>query len=66
MQADFRARHKTIDGNNAVSDDNDQLDDGLNPSERSLKTELKEQEEAKNAPDPQLQETAHVLSTPWA
>jgi carboxyl-terminal processing protease len=61
IQADFRARHKTIDGNNAVGDDNDQLDDGLNPSERSLTTELKEQEEAKNAPDPQLQETAHVL-----
>jgi carboxyl-terminal processing protease len=61
MQADFRARHKAIDGNNAADDDNDQLDDGLNPSERSLTSELKEQEDAKNAPDPQLQETAHVL-----
>jgi carboxyl-terminal processing protease len=61
IQADFRARHKAIDGNSVADDDSDQLDDGLNPSERSLTTELKEQEDAKNAPDPQLQETAHVL-----
>jgi carboxyl-terminal processing protease len=60
IQADFRARHKTIDGNTA-DDGSDQLDDGLNPSERSLATEAKELEDAKNAPDPQLQETAHVL-----
>jgi carboxyl-terminal processing protease len=61
IQADFRARHKTIDGNTANDDDTDQLDDGLNPSERSLSSELKEEAAAKNAPDPQLQETAHVL-----
>ncbi|MBE1159117.1 carboxy terminal-processing peptidase [Dyella acidiphila] len=61
-QAEFRARHKTIDGNTAVDNDDDsQLDDGLNANERSLKSELKEQEDAKNAPDPQLQETAHIL-----
>ena len=62
IQAEFRARHKAIDGSSTTdADDDSQLDDGLNPNERSLKSELKEQEEAKNAPDPQLQETAHVL-----
>jgi carboxyl-terminal processing protease len=62
MQAEFRARHKTIDGDTATDADADnQLDDGLNPNERSLKTELKEQDEAKKAADPQLQETAHIL-----
>ncbi|GLQ47960.1 tail-specific protease [Dyella lipolytica] len=62
LQADFRARHKAIDGADSAQADADaQLDDGLNPSERSLKTELKEQADAKKAPDPQLQETAHIL-----
>jgi carboxyl-terminal processing protease len=62
IQAEFRTRHKAIDGNDAAEADEDsQLDDGLNPSERSLKSELKEQEDAKKAPDPQLQETAHIL-----
>lgn len=62
VQAQFRARHKAIDGTDAAEVDADnQLDDGLNPSERSLKTELKEQADAKKAPDPQLQETAHIL-----
>lgn len=62
IQAEFRARHKTIDGSDATEADSDsQLDDGLNPNERSLKSELKEQEDAKKAPDPQLQETSHIL-----
>jgi carboxyl-terminal processing protease len=62
IQAEFRARHKAIDGSDAAEVDEDsQLDDGLNPNERSLKSELKEQEDAKKAPDPQLQETAHIL-----
>ncbi|WP_343133015.1 carboxy terminal-processing peptidase [Dyella sp. M7H15-1] len=62
IQAEFRARHKAIDGSDsAEADEESQLDDGLNPNERSLKTELKEQEDAKKAPDPQLQETAHIL-----
>ncbi|RDS82752.1 tail-specific protease [Dyella monticola] len=61
VQAEFRTRHKAIDGNTTDIDDESQLDDGLNPSERSLKSEIQEQEEAKNAPDPELQETAHVL-----
>ncbi|GLQ92577.1 carboxy terminal-processing peptidase [Dyella acidisoli] len=62
LQAEFRTRHKTVDGGaTAAVEDQSQLDDGLNPNERSLKSELKEQEDAKKAPDPQLQETAHVL-----
>ncbi|WP_049621570.1 carboxy terminal-processing peptidase [Frateuria defendens] len=62
LQAEFRARHKAIDGTNGDGDDNDaQLDDGLNANERSLKDELKQEKDAKNARDPQLQETAHIL-----
>ena len=60
IQADFRARHKTIDGN-SFNDDRDGLDDGLNPNERSLKSQLKQEDEAKKAADPQLDETAHIL-----
>ncbi|PWK85879.1 carboxy terminal-processing peptidase [Fulvimonas soli] len=60
IQADFRARHKAIDG--TVADDaGPTLDDGLNANERSLKSELKQEDEAKKANDPQLQETAHIL-----
>ncbi|MFC4763873.1 carboxy terminal-processing peptidase [Dyella koreensis] len=60
IQADFRARHKAIDGSLA-DDDKDNLDDGLNPNERSLKSELKQEKDAKKAADPQLEETAHIL-----
>ncbi|WNL45806.1 carboxy terminal-processing peptidase [Dyella sp. BiH032] len=60
IQADFRNRHKAIDGV-AFDDDRDSLDDGLNPNERSLKSELKQEKEAKKAADPQLDETAHIL-----
>jgi carboxyl-terminal processing protease len=62
IQAEFRARHKAIDGNDvAEADEDSALDDGLNPNERSLKSELKDENDAKKAPDPQLQETARVL-----
>ncbi|MGC1549845.1 MAG: carboxy terminal-processing peptidase [Rhodanobacter sp.] len=62
IQAEFRARHKAIDGNDvAEADEDSALDDGLNPNERSLKSELKDENDAKKAPDPQLQETAHIL-----
>ena len=63
MQADFRARHKAIDGGTgaAADDAQDALDDGLNPNERSLKSELQAEKDAKKAKDPQLQETAHIL-----
>ena len=60
IQADFRNRHKAIDGT-SFDDDRDNLDDGLNPNERSLKSELKQEKEAKKAADPQLDETAHIL-----
>ncbi len=60
IQADFRNRHKAIDGT-AFDDDRDNLDDGLNPNERSLKSELKQEKEAKKATDSQLEETAHIL-----
>jgi carboxyl-terminal processing protease len=62
IQADFRARHKAIDGTDgSLSVDEPTLDDGLNANERSLKSELKQEKEAKNAKDPELQETAHIL-----
>jgi carboxyl-terminal processing protease len=60
IQADFRARHKAIDGGLA-DDEGPMLDDGLNAGERSLKSELAQEDEAKKARDPQLQETAHIL-----
>ena len=61
IQADFRARHKAIDGTDGDLSDEPVLDDGLNANERSLKSELKQEKEAKNAKDPELQETAHIL-----
>ncbi len=62
LQASFRARHKLIDGTDALADDDDsRLDDGLNANERSLKSELKQEKDAKKAKDVQLDESAHVL-----
>jgi len=62
MQAAFRARHVAIDGSDAaLPEAGSTLDDGLNPNERSIKSELKEEKDAKNAKDPQLQESAHIL-----
>jgi carboxyl-terminal processing protease len=62
IQAAFRARHKAIDGNDAlVADEDSSLDDGLNANERSLKSELKQESDAKKAKDVELDETAHVL-----
>ncbi|WEN15120.1 carboxy terminal-processing peptidase [Rhodanobacter sp. AS-Z3] len=62
IQNDFRARHKAIDGTDAVIADADSnLDDGLNANERSLKSELKQEKDAKKAKDVQLNETAHIL-----
>jgi carboxyl-terminal processing protease len=62
IQADFRARHKAIDGTDAsIADDATSLDDGLNANERSLKSELKQEKDAKKAKDVQLNETAHIL-----
>ena len=62
IQADFRARHKAIDGTDAsLADESSSLDDGLNANERSLKSELKQEKDAKKAKDVQLNETAHIL-----
>ncbi|HZX72104.1 MAG TPA: carboxy terminal-processing peptidase [Rhodanobacter sp.] len=62
MQADFRARHVAIDGGDAALIDVDKtLDDGLNANERSIKSELKEEKDAKKAKDAELDETAHIL-----
>ncbi|MDE1893594.1 MAG: carboxy terminal-processing peptidase [Xanthomonadaceae bacterium] len=62
IQAEFRARHKAIDGNDALLADEDKsLDDGLNANERSIKSELKEEQDAKKAKDVELNETAHIL-----
>jgi carboxyl-terminal processing protease len=62
MQAAFRARHVAIEGSDAaLPEAGSNLDDGLNPNERSIKSELKEEKDAKNAKDPQLEETAHIL-----
>jgi carboxyl-terminal processing protease len=63
MQAAFRARHKAIDGTDAAqTDDSNALDDGLDANERSLKSELKEEKDAKKAKDVELNETAHIIS----
>jgi carboxyl-terminal processing protease len=62
IQADFRARHKAIDGTDtALADAESTLDDGLNANERSLKSELKQEKDAKKAKDVELDETAHIL-----
>jgi carboxyl-terminal processing protease len=57
----FSDRHKTIDGNPQDAAEIE-LDDGLQPNERSLKSELKEEKEAKNAKDVMLDEAAHILA----
>lgn len=62
IQASFRARQKAIDGSDSLLKDEDSsLDDGLNANERSLKSELKEESDAKKAKDVELDETAHIL-----
>jgi carboxyl-terminal processing protease len=63
LQASFRERQKAIDGSDAYLKDQDSaLDDGLDPGERSLKSELKQQKDAKDAPDAQLREAAHIVA----
>ncbi|OOG36883.1 carboxy terminal-processing peptidase [Rhodanobacter sp. C05] len=62
LQTEFRNRHKAIDGTDAVlADEGNALDDGLDANERSLKSELKEEKDAKKAKDVELNETAHIL-----
>ncbi|MFK2904293.1 carboxy terminal-processing peptidase [Dyella ginsengisoli] len=61
IQADFLARRKAIDGDAVSANPDASLDDGLNANERSLKSELKAEKEAKKAKDVELDETAHIL-----
>ncbi|MGN6237019.1 carboxy terminal-processing peptidase [Dyella sp.] len=61
IQADFLARRKAIDGDAVPADADSSLDDGLNANERSLKSELKAEKDAKKAKDVELDETAHIL-----
>ena len=62
LQTEFRERHKAIDGTDAaLSDEDNALDDGLDANERSLKSELKQEKDAKKAKDVELNETAHIL-----
>ncbi|OOG61786.1 tail-specific protease [Rhodanobacter sp. B04] len=62
LQTEFRNRHKAIDGTDAaLADEDSALDDGLDANERSLKSELKQEKDAKKAKDVELNETAHIL-----
>lgn len=61
LQKKFNARHKAIDGDTSDSIEVE-LDDGLNPSERSLEKQLEAVEEAKNANDVALDEAAHIVA----
>ncbi|HET7269095.1 MAG TPA: carboxy terminal-processing peptidase [Oleiagrimonas sp.] len=61
VQKAFNARHDVIDGDTSDSTEVE-LDDGLNPGERSLKKQLEEVKEAKNANDVELDEAAHIVA----
>ena len=62
LQARFRKRQRAIAGKKtAWLGLASVLDDGLNPGERSLKSQLKQEKEAKQAPDPELDETTYIL-----
>ena len=63
IRAAFRARHLAIDGSDALlTDEDNAIDDGLVAGERSLKTELKEEADAKKAKDVPQDETAHIVA----
>jgi carboxyl-terminal processing protease len=62
MQTDFRNRRKAIFGTADNADLDDSNDDGLNPNERSIKSEIKQDAEAKKAKDTPLDEAAHIVS----
>jgi carboxyl-terminal processing protease len=63
IQADFRARRKALGGDASVDADAAATgDDGLNANERSLKSELKQEDDAKKAKDTELDEAAHIVS----
>ncbi len=65
LQTDFRNRRKAIfggDGSPAEQgDDGNTTDDGLNANERSIKSEIKQEADAKKAKDTPLDEAAHIV-----
>ena len=62
LQTDFRNRRKAIFGGATdAADDANNGDDGLNANERSLKTEIKAEADAKKAKDTPLEEAAHIV-----
>ena len=55
-------RCRPVSARAALAEDNGtRLDDGLNANERSLKSELKQEKDAKQAKDVVLEESAHLL-----
>ena len=62
-QADFRNRRKAIFGDSALdTTDDNSGDDGLNANERSIKSDLKQEADAKKAKDTPMDEAAHIVS----
>ncbi|MDQ2972154.1 MAG: carboxy terminal-processing peptidase [Pseudomonadota bacterium] len=59
QEAGFKARRKALGDASAA---NLRPDDGLQPGERSLKSDLAREAAAKNAKDAELDETAHILA----
>ena len=59
QDAQFKARRKALGDDSAASL---RPDDGLQPGERSLQSDLAQEKAAKNAKDPELDETAHILA----
>src|SRR5699024_7138407 len=61
LQKEFNARHEKIDGDTSDSIQV-QLDDGLQPNERSLEEQKKDEKEAENANDVMLDEAAYIVA----
>lgn len=61
LQKSFRARHKKIDGDTSDTIQVE-LDDGLQPNERSLESQLEDEKEAKESDDVMLDEAAHIVA----
>ncbi|MBS0431860.1 MAG: carboxy terminal-processing peptidase [Proteobacteria bacterium] len=59
QDAQFKARREALGDRSAI---NIHPDDGLQPGERSLQSDLASEKAAKNALDPELDETAHILA----
>ncbi len=61
LQKSFKQRHKKINGDSADNVEVE-LDDGLQPGERNIKAQVKDEKKAKSATDEMLDETAHIVS----